>query len=78
MEEKEERKMFYKKVLSRLEDYSDFYIKAQGVWALMYRAKYEALVKTGFSDAQAFELIKAKGLEDHYPPQKLDKTLRSV
>ncbi len=60
--EEEEKEISYEKVLSQLRDYMDFHIKSQAAWALMYRAKYEALVKVGFSEEQALEIIKARGL----------------
>ena len=37
-------------------------IEAQASLSLMLRAKFEALVKAGFTEAQALEIVKVQGI----------------
>lgn len=37
-------------------------LESQASLSILLRARYEALIKAGFSEPQAFDIIKARGL----------------
>ena len=37
-------------------------VEYQATWAILLKARHEALTKAGFSEEQAFEIIKARGM----------------
>lgn len=58
----EENEMSAEEVLNKMREDLQAVVEAQASIAIMYRAKFDALVKMGFSEEQALELVKARGL----------------
>ena len=61
-EKKDSRQSESLLALSQMVKGLDVHIRSQASFAMLTRARYDALVKTGFTETQALEIIKARGI----------------
>ena len=62
MTKDEEKEIDFKKYLQQMRENLQAIVEAQAGQAIMLKARYDALVKVGFTKVEALELVKARGI----------------
>lgn len=62
MTDEEGKEVDLKKYLHEMRENLQFIVEAQAGQAIMLKARYDALVKVGFTKTEALELVKARGI----------------
>ena len=48
--------------IQHMKDNLEVMVSSQAALAILYKAKYDALIKIGFTEQQAIEIVKSRGI----------------